>query len=160
MSDKRRGLGRGLGALIPTASDAQRPVDVFFPDVTGAAAAAAVAALFAFLRTLPPATNHNRPHALHFPFDSQFALAAWRMLFFRPSDYSPRSDRSPQWNRGEYLLRGLGHCDACHAARNLLGAVSVGADLGGLDLGAGVGVLGHRVSSTRSGAISGRTSRR
>jgi cytochrome c553 len=87
--------------------------------------------LFAFLRTLPPATNHNRPHALHFPFDSQFALAAWRMLFFRPSDYSPRSDRSPQWNRGEYLLRGLGHCDACHAARNLLGAVSVGADLGG-----------------------------
>ncbi|WNB85593.1 ParB/RepB/Spo0J family partition protein [Cellulomonas sp. ATA003] len=43
MSEKRRGLGRGLGALIPTASDAQRPVDVFFPDVTGAAAAAAAA---------------------------------------------------------------------------------------------------------------------
>ncbi|WP_298458946.1 ParB/RepB/Spo0J family partition protein [uncultured Cellulomonas sp.] len=43
MSDKRRGLGRGLGALIPTASDQQRPVDVFFPDVAGAAAAAAAA---------------------------------------------------------------------------------------------------------------------
>lgn len=41
MSEKRRGLGRGLGALIPTASDAQRPVDVFFPDVTGAVAARA-----------------------------------------------------------------------------------------------------------------------
>ena len=40
MTDKRRGLGRGLGALIPTASDAHRPVDVFFPDVHGAAAAA------------------------------------------------------------------------------------------------------------------------
>ena len=31
MSDKRRGLGRGLGALIPTTSGASRPVDVFFP---------------------------------------------------------------------------------------------------------------------------------
>ncbi|WP_265442611.1 ParB/RepB/Spo0J family partition protein [Flexivirga meconopsidis] len=37
MSDKRRGLGRGLGALIPTApaqGAAGRPSDVFFPDGT------------------------------------------------------------------------------------------------------------------------------
>lgn len=37
MSEKRRGLGRGLGALIPTglesrSSEGSRPVDVFFPD--------------------------------------------------------------------------------------------------------------------------------
>jgi ParB family chromosome partitioning protein len=38
VSEKRRGLGRGLGALIPTgldgqrSSDTQRPVDVFFPE--------------------------------------------------------------------------------------------------------------------------------
>jgi ParB family chromosome partitioning protein len=38
VSEKRRGLGRGLGALIPTgldgqrSSDMQRPVDVFFPE--------------------------------------------------------------------------------------------------------------------------------
>ncbi len=31
MSEKRRGLGRGLGALIPTSSEGRRPVDVFFP---------------------------------------------------------------------------------------------------------------------------------
>ncbi|MBE9925301.1 ParB/RepB/Spo0J family partition protein [Cellulosimicrobium cellulans] len=30
MSEKRRGLGRGLGALIPTSSEGRRPVDVFF----------------------------------------------------------------------------------------------------------------------------------
>jgi ParB family chromosome partitioning protein len=41
VSEKRRGLGRGLGALIPSGSDAQRPVDVFFPDNQGAAAALA-----------------------------------------------------------------------------------------------------------------------
>jgi ParB family chromosome partitioning protein len=32
MSEKRRGLGKGLGALIPTAPAQGRPVDVFFPD--------------------------------------------------------------------------------------------------------------------------------
>ncbi|WP_372592891.1 ParB/RepB/Spo0J family partition protein [Actinotalea sp.] len=31
MAEKRRGLGRGLGALIPNGSGAERPVDVFFP---------------------------------------------------------------------------------------------------------------------------------
>ncbi|MBI9114837.1 ParB/RepB/Spo0J family partition protein [Sanguibacter suaedae] len=31
MSEKRRGLGRGLGALIPTTAEGGRPVDVFFP---------------------------------------------------------------------------------------------------------------------------------
>ena len=31
---KRTGLGRGIGALIPTAEDGERPVDVFFPSGT------------------------------------------------------------------------------------------------------------------------------
>jgi ParB family transcriptional regulator, chromosome partitioning protein len=31
---KRTGLGRGIGALIPTADDTERPVDVFFPSAT------------------------------------------------------------------------------------------------------------------------------
>lgn len=31
MAEKRRGLGRGLGALIPSAPSGDRPVDVFFP---------------------------------------------------------------------------------------------------------------------------------
>ncbi|MGC5165364.1 ParB/RepB/Spo0J family partition protein [Luteimicrobium sp. DT211] len=31
MKERRRGLGRGLGALIPTSSEGERPVDVFFP---------------------------------------------------------------------------------------------------------------------------------
>jgi len=50
VSEKRRGLGRGLGALIPSGvegprqSDAQRPVDVFFPDSRRDAALADAAA--------------------------------------------------------------------------------------------------------------------
>ena len=36
---KRTGLGRGIGALIPTAEDGERPVDVFFPSGAGASSA-------------------------------------------------------------------------------------------------------------------------
>jgi ParB family chromosome partitioning protein len=50
MMAKRTGLGRGIGALIPTADQAERPVDVFFPgasirpsDVTTEAAIAQAA---------------------------------------------------------------------------------------------------------------------
>ncbi|MCS5521408.1 ParB/RepB/Spo0J family partition protein [Curtobacterium flaccumfaciens pv. oortii] len=40
MAPKRTGLGRGIGALIPTATDQQdRPVDVFFPTVGSPASA-------------------------------------------------------------------------------------------------------------------------
>lgn len=31
MSQKKRGLGRGLGALIPQGPPQEKPVDVFFP---------------------------------------------------------------------------------------------------------------------------------
>lgn len=44
MATKRTGLGRGIGALIPTSnpdSQANRPVDVFFPDNQGTARKAA-----------------------------------------------------------------------------------------------------------------------
>lgn len=38
---KRRGLGRGLGALIPSAPEGERPVDVFFPAADRSTPAAA-----------------------------------------------------------------------------------------------------------------------
>ena len=79
-------------------------------------------ALFAYLRTLTPVTQPNQAHALAFPWRSQTALAVWRVLFFKPTVFEPDPARTPQWNRGAYLVQGLGHCAACHAPRNLLGA--------------------------------------
>jgi len=79
-------------------------------------------ALFAYLRTLAPVTQPNKAHALAFPWRSQTALAVWRVLFFKSAGFEPDPARTPQWNRGAYLVRGLGHCAACHAPRNLLGA--------------------------------------
>jgi mono/diheme cytochrome c family protein len=73
----------------------------------------------------------NRPHALRFPYDSQLALAVWRALYFTPETFEPDPKRSAEWNRGSYLVRGLGHCNACHASRNLLGATTGKLELGG-----------------------------
>ena len=88
-------------------------------------------ALFAYLRSLPAVFNPNRDHALQFPFNSQAALAVWRALYFKPGVYQPDAARNAEWNRGAYLVQGLGHCSACHAARNALGATTAGAGLAG-----------------------------
>jgi len=88
-------------------------------------------ALFAYLRSLPAVFNPNQAHALQFPFNSQAALAIWRALYFRPGVFQPETGRNAEWNRGAYLVRGLGHCSACHAARNALGATTAGAGLAG-----------------------------
>ena len=88
-------------------------------------------ALFAFLRTLPAIAQANRPHALRWPYDTQAALAVWRGLFFRPGVFQAEADQSTGWNRGAYLVQGLGHCNECHSRRNALGATDAAHPLAG-----------------------------
>ncbi|MEP6872861.1 MAG: cytochrome c [Burkholderiales bacterium] len=91
-------------------------------------------AIFAFLRSLPAVAQPNRGHTLQFPFDQPAALAIWRALYFRPAPSAPAQldqARSPEWTRGAYLVEGLGHCNACHASRNALGATASPLDLAG-----------------------------
>jgi mono/diheme cytochrome c family protein len=86
-------------------------------------------ALYAFLHSLPAVKQANTPHALRFPYNQQAALAGWRLLYFKPGVFAPVRRESPAWNRGAYLVEGLGHCSACHSSRNAAGAVAAG--LGG-----------------------------
>ena len=91
-------------------------------------------AIHAYLRSLPPVVQPNKPHELAFPFDQQAALAVWRALYFRAAEPArPDADtaRSAEWRRGAYLVEGLGHCNACHASRNALGATASTLDLAG-----------------------------
>jgi len=88
-------------------------------------------AIFAYLRSLPAVAQPNHPHELQFPFDQQAALAVWRALYFRPATPEADATRSADWNRGAYLVDGLGHCNACHASRNALGATATPLDLAG-----------------------------
>ena len=88
-------------------------------------------ALHAYLRSLPAVAQPNREHALRWPYSTQAALAVWRALFFRTGTYRADPARSAEWNRGAYLVQGLGHCSACHAPRNAMGATSNMLDLAG-----------------------------
>jgi mono/diheme cytochrome c family protein len=78
-------------------------------------------AIYAYLRTIAPASRANQRHELKFPYNHRILLAAWRWLYFRPGVYQPDSGQDAQWNRGAYLVQGLAHCSACHETRNALG---------------------------------------
>lgn len=88
-------------------------------------------ALWAFLKTIPSVVGENRPSELRWPYRTQWALAFWRGFYFRPEVWRDQPDRSKDWNRGGYLVRGLGHCGACHSPRDALGGYRVGLDLQG-----------------------------
>jgi mono/diheme cytochrome c family protein len=80
---------------------------------------------------LPPVRQPNRPHELRFPYNLQISLAVWRALYFRPQEFVPDAGQTAEWNRGSYLVQGLGHCVACHSSRNWLGATNGNGELSG-----------------------------
>ena len=81
-------------------------------------------AILAYLKTTPAVAQSNRAHDLRWPVGTQAALAVWRALYFSPQEYVADTGQSAQWNRGAYLVNGLGHCGECHSPRNMLGATT------------------------------------
>jgi mono/diheme cytochrome c family protein len=80
-------------------------------------------ALFAYLASLPPSTNPTPPNRLEFPASWRPALIGWRMLHYRPADPHLGAGQSAQWQRGRYLVDGLGHCAMCHGTRGDMGSL-------------------------------------
>ena len=81
-------------------------------------------AIFAYLRSVPPVHQPNRPNDLRFPFNNRQLILGWRILFFQEGEYQPDRTKSAEWNRGAYLVEGLGHCSMCHTPINALGGSS------------------------------------
>jgi mono/diheme cytochrome c family protein len=81
-------------------------------------------AIYAYLMSVPPVKLANRPHELRFPFNKRELLIGWRTLYFKEGEYVADPAQSAQWNRGAYLVQGLGHCAMCHTAVNALGGSS------------------------------------
>ena len=77
--------------------------------------------LWAFLRTLPPSSQPPQAHDLRFPFGWRFLVSIWKWLYFTPGPFVSDTRRSPELNRGAYLIQALGHCGECHTPRNFLG---------------------------------------
>ena len=78
-----------------------------------------VLAIRAFLNTVPPSSEPSKKQGLMFPFDIRAGLAPWNALFFHPGAFKPDPSKGDQWNRGAYLVEGLGHCGDCHTPKGV-----------------------------------------
>lgn len=88
-------------------------------------------AMFAWLRSQSAVHQAQPAHNLTWPLGTQPALAVWRTMFFAPQTFTPDPQHNAAWNRGAWLVQGLGHCAACHSPRNALGASDSVANLSG-----------------------------
>ena len=79
-------------------------------------------ALYAYLMSQAPVSQPAKVNDMQFPFNMRPLMAGWNALFLRKGEIQVQPQRSEQWNRGAYLVNGLGHCAACHSPRNLMGA--------------------------------------
>ena len=75
-------------------------------------------AIYAYLLSLPAFDTPRRPHDLDFPYNQRRLLTLWRAVYFEPGTLEPDPSQDKVWNRGRYLVEGLGHCAACHTPRN------------------------------------------
>jgi mono/diheme cytochrome c family protein len=78
-------------------------------------------AIYAYLRTIPPARKSPPPNKLPFPFNLRALIGVWNALYFREGEFQPDPARSAEWNRGAWLVTGLGHCGDCHTPKTALG---------------------------------------
>lgn len=82
--------------------------------------------LFAYLKTLPAVAGKVRDHDVRFPFNIRRNVGIWKFLFLDGKPFVADSAKSPQWNRGAYLVNSFGHCAECHSPRNALGGIIAG----------------------------------
>jgi mono/diheme cytochrome c family protein len=135
--DTETGVGRWTDAqFLRALREGVRPdganyFPVFpYPSFTGITDSDALA-IKAYLFSLPPVRQQNRPHDVAFPFSWRLLQTGWKLLFFTPGPFQPAPDRSVAYNRGAYLVTALAHCGECHTPRNFLGAMRSGQWLAG-----------------------------
>ena len=91
-----------------------------------------LSALYAWvMQCVEPVRKLNRPTHLTWPLSIRSLMAAWNSLYLEKGEYVADADKSPSWNRGAYLVQGLGHCGECHTPRGVAGQVKAGSERDG-----------------------------
>jgi mono/diheme cytochrome c family protein len=75
-----------------------------------------------YLMSLEPSSYQPPETDLRWPFSARDLMFGWQELYLDKGRFEPDPSRSDEWNRGAYLVEGLGHCGSCHTPRNLAGA--------------------------------------
>lgn len=77
-------------------------------------------ALYAYLmQGVEAVAAPNRESDMGFPFNQRWGLSLWNWLFLDDVPFQAQAAQSAEWNRGAYLVQGLGHCGACHTPRGV-----------------------------------------
>jgi mono/diheme cytochrome c family protein len=79
-------------------------------------------AILAFLKTTPAVSYTPPKNNLTFPLNFRSVVKGWNLLYRNSHDFQTDAGQSPEWNRGAYLVNGLGHCGGCHTPKNAFGA--------------------------------------
>lgn len=93
-----------------------------------------VLAIKAYLFSLAPIAQADKPNELGFPFNQRWAMGFWNAVFFKSQRFVADDKQSPEWNSGAYLATALGHCGECHTPRNLGFGLKQGQALAGESL--------------------------
>lgn len=90
-----------------------------------------VDAIYAFLMTREATRAVTPTTHLPFPLNIRPVVAGWNLLYLDHGPVPADPARDAAWNRGAYLVEGLGHCAACHSPHNFLGAEVASNKFGG-----------------------------
>lgn len=105
-----------------------------------------VLAIKAYLDQLPAVKQENIEPNMPIPFRWRFGQLMWRLMFYSEGEYQHDPNQSQEWNRGAYLVQGLGHCGMCHTPINFLGAAKHKYELTGSFVG---GFYAPNISNTK-----------
>lgn len=72
-----------------------------------------------FMNEVQPIAEPNLPTDIEWPLNIRFPMSIWIALLTDSREYIPQPDQSDEWNRGAYLVQGLGHCGTCHTPRSV-----------------------------------------
>ena len=77
-------------------------------------------ALYAyFMHGVTPVKEANREPEMKWPLNMRWPLKLWNAVFLDKGAYQNKPGKDVAWNRGAYLIQGLGHCGSCHTPRGI-----------------------------------------
>jgi alcohol dehydrogenase (quinone), cytochrome c subunit len=104
----RRGIAKGGHRLYPAMP---------YPSYAKLTDADVAALYDFFMKQVPPVHQENLKNEIPTLLSFRWPLAIWDLVFTTSGSYVAKSDHDADWNRGAYLVQGLGHCGACHTPR-------------------------------------------
>jgi len=88
-------------------------------------------AIKGYLFSLPPVHAEAPANDLRFPFNQRWTLWFWNKANNPDHRFVADTGKSPEWNRGAYIVEALGHCGQCHTPRNWMQGLKTSAAFAG-----------------------------